>query len=511
MKRLWLVSLAGVSVSLAAALLVLSGCGGGGGPINQPGGGGIAANFLQLIHDNAPDLGNATYIGSDKCSVAGCHNDDYHGGWKNTKHFQRNVGCENCHGPGSNHAANRAAATVKLDILTFPAIQEPLVCGQCHGPIHDELMSSKHAEVVQDVVNPAPSGTPPTVTRSTTCMRCHSSALRNQFINVPWTKGLLAGTSITQLQNDADAAITPLTQPQMAGLAAWSHQTTACVTCHDPHTPTGKLLGSGEEKQLRRLPSNQDTTSVAPGSVGKVVSNWDHICGTCHNSRGGNNTDAVLQSSTARPSYHEGPQFNMLSGITGSLPPGTVIQNGSHRTAEDQCVHCHMPNARHTFTVSLDSSCLPCHTAADAAAREGSVRNEVLNRLLVLRTRLGNWAQTKFGNAAFWDYYSLVSTDPAVQAQSQAIQGQIPIEIKRVRHNYYFITRDASFGVHNAPYTRQLLDYSESLLNTLGIANRSVPVNRSAASASQQMMQILRQDRIRSILSDRQIRRGDEF
>lgn len=505
MKRLWLVSLAGVTGLLTAALIALSGCGGGGGPIVQPGGGGgggTTAAFLQLIKDNAPNAVNATYVGSDKCLQ--CHGDTYHSGWKNTMHFNKNVGCENCHGPGSAHISGRAVTLVKAgqrsrdgdrkDILKLPAIQSPDVCGQCHGPIHDQLIASKHGEVVEDVVDPD-SGV-----RSTTCMRCHSSALRTTLINAPWTQGLIAGKSISTIQDEADAAITPLTQQQLADFAAFTHQTAACVTCHDPHTPTGKKLGDGEEKQLRRLTSNQDTTSVAPGSPGKVTSNWDHICGTCHNSRGGNPADASLQTGTSRPNFHEGPQFNMLSGITGSLPPGTVIQNGSHRTAEDQCVHCHMPDASHTFTVKLDSSCLPCHSAADAAARAGSVRNEILSGLLVLRTKMENWATGKFADSRFWDYVSLVFPD-STSAEYKALaakQVDVPIEIKRARHNYYFIARDGSLGVHNTPYARQLLAYSISQVDSLfGANSRSIRI----AGDTRSFLQIMKQDKLRELRS----------
>jgi hypothetical protein len=205
-----------------------------------------------------------------------------------------------------------------------------------------------------------------------------------------------------------------------------------------------------------------------------------------------------LASATARPNFHEGPTFNMLLGITGSLAPGTVIQNSTHATVPDQCVHCHMPNARHTFTVSFDTSCQPCHTPADAAARAASVRNEVLGRLLTLRTRMQRWAAAHVGNADFWDYYTLVSEDVDVQNQAKAVQPQIPIEIRRCRHNYYFLVRERSFGIHNTPYARQLLDYSEGLLDGLGVS-RAVTIPKTKAEG----MAIINGDLLRSLKSER--------
>lgn len=490
MKRIWLLSLAGLAGFLTATLMLLGGCGGSGGPITAPETGpapSISAQFLELLPAAQKD---ATYTGSTRCT--GCHNDNYHLNWQNTKHFQKNVGCEQCHGPGSVHAANRTASLVRADMLTLPEVQEPLVCGQCHGPTFEQFKNSRHAGPVAEVIESAhnnPAG-------GKTCLRCHGSALKNQFINAAWTKGMVEGKSITQLQNEADAAILALTNDQITALATASHQSANCATCHDPHTQTGNLTSTGNEAHLRRQTFSKDTAPAAPGSPVRVYSNFNHICATCHNARGGDPADAKLQTGTARPNMHDGPQFNMLNGITGSLPPGTVVQNSSHLDTPDQCVHCHMPDKRHTFTVSLDRSCIPCHTATDASTREATVRNEILTGLLVLRTRMQTWAQGKFGKPDFWNYYTLVSEDPAIQDESKAIQDQIPIEIKRARHNYFFITRDGSFGVHNTPYARQLLAYSQGLLDDLGIS-RSVKVDRSV----KQMELILKLDKLRELRS----------
>jgi hypothetical protein len=499
MKRLWLAGLAGTSGLITAGLLVLSGCGGGGGPITAPETGpapSISARFIALLPEVQQ---NATFVGSEKC--LSCHGDNYHADWKNTLHSQKSVGCEQCHGGGSVHSANRTASVVQADILTFPAVQEPIVCGQCHGPTFDQFESSRHSGAVAEVIESAHANP----ASGKTCLRCHGSALRNQFINAAWTKGLKEGKSIATLQNEADAAILALPNDKVAELALASHQSANCVTCHDPHVRTGNLTSTGNEAHLRRSTFSTDTTPIAPGAPVKLHSNFDQICATCHNGRGGDPADAKLQTGTARPNFHEGPQFNMLNGITGSLPAGAVVQNSSHLQTPDQCVHCHMPDKRHTFTVSLDVSCQPCHTTPDAAARAGQVRNEVLTGLLVLRTRMENWAKTKFGDSRFWDYYTLADEDPAVQSQIQAIQSQVPIEIKRARHNYYFIRRDNSFGVHNTPYTRQLLAFSQSQLDSLGVS-RSVPITRSL----QEFQQTLKQDRERNILSEKSLR-SNEF
>jgi hypothetical protein len=336
--------------------------------------------------------------------------------------------------------------------------------------------------------------------------------LKTKFINGPWTQGLLAGTPIATLQNEADAAIGPnatsgLNDAQVTALVDVTRNSANCVTCHDPHTKTGKLTSVGKDSQLRRSTFSTDVTPVLPGSPAKVNTNFDHICGTCHNTRGGKPDDTTVMTAgaTARPPVHEGPEFNMLNGIGGSLTPGTVVQNSAHRNVPDQCVHCHMPTKRHTFTVSVDTSCAPCHTATDAATREGQVKNEVLSGLLVLRTRLENWAKAHFTTAPagwtgstgdLWNYYTLASEEPDQQAISKSIQSQIPIEIRRARLNYYFIILDRSFGIHNTPYVRQLLAFSQTQLDTLGVS-RSVTLPSRAVAPN-----IIKQDIHRAIMSE---------
>jgi hypothetical protein len=55
-------------------------------------------------------------------------------------------------------------------------------------------------------------------------------------------------------------------------------------------------------------------------------------------------------------------------------------------------------------------------------------------------------------------------------APSQAL---VPIEVKRARHNYYFVLRDGSFGVHNSVYTRYLLTQANLNLDNIGATKLS--------------------------------------
>jgi len=128
-----------------------------------------------------------------------------------------------------------------------------------------------------------------------------------------------------------------------------------------------------------------------------------------------------------------------------------------------------MPDSRHSFTVSYDKGCAPCHTASDAAARAESIKSTILDGLLALQTRLDGWANTKFGNSLFWEYTSNVTAE-GFTAPNQTL---IPIEIKRARHNYYFIIRSGDYGVHNAPYAKTLLRVANENLDAIGAAKAS--------------------------------------
>ena len=68
--------------------------------------------------------------------------------------------------------------------------------------------------------------------------------------------------------------------------------------------------------------------------------------------------------------------------------------------------------------------------------------------------------------------------------------------MKRARHNYYFVVRDASLGTHNGTYTRNLLDVANRNLDQLGVAAASV---RTAGAAGRA---IIERDRLRASRAD---------
>lgn len=447
MKSRWLVTLFATVPVIAAALALVS-CAGVGGPTTDTGGlPSVTQEFLALLN---PVQLPATYIGNDACSTAACHGaaaDPIANHFGSTKHAEKGVNCERCHGPGSVHAA----APDKNNILTFPKTASPVVCAQCHGPLYEQYNFSGHKNYIDSPVSSAAQSA--SSTKTSRCIACHS--------------GLFRAKVYDQGKDVADFTDNELMQIAKDTIAISPHSAN-CVTCHDPHQQTGNLTQNGEDPQLRHKTFNLDTTNVAPSTTADKFTKFDHACAQCHNGRGTDPADAKLNSGTSRPSMHDSNQYQMLMGFGGVEGSAVIERNTAHAQAPGQCTKCHMPDSRHTFTVSYDKGCAPCHTSADAAARATSIKGEILDGLIALKTRMETWANTTYANKLFWEYTSNITAEGFTPPN----QAGVPIEIKRSRHNYYFIIRSSDYGVHNAPYAKSLLNVANSNLDALGVPAR---------------------------------------
>ncbi|MFA0785210.1 multiheme c-type cytochrome, partial [Fervidibacter sacchari] len=328
----WLIGASFVTV-VGVWLIALYGCGGGGGPIKvTPPTEGLpspSTEFLALLPEGQR---GATFVGSERC--ADCHGgkqatvEPIYVSWSKTKHATAGVGCEHCHGPGSKHSE----APSKDNILTYPNITRAVVCGQCHGPSYDDYERSAHSEMVEELADPNFVGSNPRLYVAV-CYRCHSAPFRVEQVD--------RKLSLGKTRDEIDADINNLSNDALMAYVAVSHETTGCVTCHDPHRNTDYLTKEGKQALLRRPVENTDTTDIAPGTPPKQHTTFNHICASCHNGRGANPSDSALETGTARPNMHDSNQFNMLMGIGGVEGTGPVVRNMAHATAPGQCTYCH--------------------------------------------------------------------------------------------------------------------------------------------------------------------------
>jgi hypothetical protein len=484
MNTKWFVTLF-AAVPFIAVMLILQSCGGEGGSTGSPTGGlpSPSAAFLALLSD---EQRGASYVGSDACGE--CHGPDGEQSvqehWQDSKHFEKGVGCERCHGPGSIHVDNPS----EENILSFPRNTDPVVCGQCHGPTHEQYMVSEHNKLVESPIHEAIVD-PNRYGRTSQCVNCHSGVFKSANERGESTPSM-TNQRITEL-----AEFTIGENPHSAN----------CVSCHDPHGRTGKLTNEGEDVHLHKLTFNTDIGPVAPGTSASSFTNFDHICAQCHNGRGTNPADSALTSGTARPSMHDSNQYNMLMGFGGVEGNGPVVRNTAHANAPGQCSKCHLPDSRHTFTTSYDKSCAPCHTAADAAARITSTRSQIIDELLALRTRMEQWAQNEFGNDLFWEYTSNIQAEGFTPPS----QASVPIQIKRARHNYYFVIRSGDYGAHNAPYARHLIQVANDNIDEVSNPNRSATQQQYKNLTTAQKLAILESDARRTRAAEARYMQGD--
>lgn len=458
-----------------------NGAGGGGG------GGQVGPAPDQVLALLPEAQRGSTYVGNDTC--ASCHGsaDERHfapamnvADFRASAHGQAQIACEMCHGPGSNHATGPA----EDNILGFPELASHEVCAACHTEVAQQYSESKHAHIVEAPVEDAvgdPAG-------RRDCLTCHSAPFRLATVDQP----LSEGKDLTEI----NAQLAALSPEEISHMAEQTKSSVSCANCHDPHKRTGNVNAQGEDHQVRRALTQRNPANVPPlGTALADFKTYDHECAACHmggSSRTANTTDAALRSGSARPNMHDNPQFYMLMGRGGvesneASDDDTDADLAQHSVVPGQCSKCHMPNGNHRMEVDYGVSCAPCHSASDAAALATNQHAEITQRLANLRARFETWAQNNHNDSASWDYTSMI---PAGHVRPPA--ASLPIELIRARHNYYFIERDLSLGVHNPGYTDELLDVAEAQMTALGIA--PVASGRSRADIEQ----MLRDDRRRA-------------
>lgn len=368
------------------------------------------------------------------------------------------IQCENCHGPGSQHAyslgnTNYISKTVKSGD-----------CNQCHdAPSHHvygtQWYASRHAQT-----------TGPT---SANCEGCHSA---NGFI------------------------------ARMSGDMAFTNQTFAplsCQTCHEPH---GLTTPTNNPHLIRML-------AAVTMPDGTVVTNAGEgaICLQCHHVRNGSATNQLVAYPAGQYTWfggssfgvHDGPQGDMIEGVNAHTY-GLTIPSSAHRYAvSNLCVGCHMQSAPygdpafgqaggHTFNMSYNvvsnyviagvtntvtnvvakvDVCAQCHgkiPSFDFAVQDYNgdgivegVQTEVQHLMDKLSTMLPS--STYQANSNNYVADGLVKT-------SVSAKTNWPAKFLKAAYNWQYVNNDGSKGVHNAPFATGIL--KASIADLTGDANQ---------------------------------------
>ena len=359
-----------------------------------------------------------------------------------------NIQCENCHGPGSQHAAFNG------DISRISVSYGAGDCGQCHDSKNTHYRNAEWNNSTHARVTRTPSG--PT---RIACVRCHTAGGFADYLEH-------RGNSATYATNTVYEAIT-------------------CAACHDPHD------GSNPH-QLRGGPSITLDCGAQVANAGSGA-----LCMNCHQSRTGSVTNSLVKYPLGQFTYpggssfgpHDNPAADILMGVNG-YTYGKEIPSSAHRFAvTNTCAGCHMQTIAatdaaftkvggHTFglsynavsggktnTVELVAVCTKCHGPMESfdlvkidyngdGVTEG-VQTEVQNLLNRLSTYMPNSTYRADGN---YVGDGLVKSSMSVKTNWQA-------KYLQAAWNFQLVMNDASKGIHNAAYSVGLLKASIADLN----------------------------------------------
>jgi hypothetical protein len=367
-----------------------------------------------------------------------------------------NIGCENCHGAGSEHAfaallTGPDAAKARIS-KTFAAGD----CAQCHDSLNTHYRSAEWNNSRHAVATSTPSGP----TRAA-CARCHTASGFAAYADTLSTGEAWTGTNV----------------------AYTAYEAITCSTCHDPHDASNPhQLRAPEVVKLADGPTVATITNAGAGA----------LCMNCHQSRSGSYTNSLVGYPLGKPTYpggsssfgpHDNPAADMLEGVNG-YTYGQVIPSSAHRSSvTDTCAGCHMQTVTstdpaftkaggHTFsmtysvgsngitnTVDKVNACVQCHgpiTSFDMIKVDYNgdgliegVQTEVQKLYDRLSTLLPNSTYRADGN---YVADGLVKS-PSVKTNWQAkfLQGA---------WNYQLVKNDLSKGIHNTAYAVGLLKAS---------------------------------------------------
>ncbi len=347
-----------------------------------------------------------------------------------------NIQCENCHGPGSEHAY----AFGNTNLSNWPRLGVSLAAGNC-AQCHD----SKPNHVRNIEWNNSGHSVAPRQT-GTYCARCHTA---QGFANYSGGKPEVS---------------TP-------------YEAITCSACHDPHD-------AANPHQLRA----GNTITLGDGTLVTNAGSGG-FCMNCHQSRNGSVTNSLVNWPLGLPTWaggrsfglHDACQADMLMGVNGATY-GQAIPSSAHRFAvTNTCVGCHMQTVAstdpaftkaggHTTKMSYDvvtngvtnvvnkvDVCVKCHGPMDSfniaikdyngdGAIEG-VQTEVMKLKDKLSTMLPNSQYRADGN--------YVADGLVKQSTSEKTNWQA--KFLSAAYNFRMVRRDSSWGIHNTAYTVGLL------------------------------------------------------
>ena len=339
------------------------------------------------------------------------------------------IGCESCHGPGSEHAFS--GGNTKMIQISIDAGN----CAQCHdNPTRQNKVAqwenSLHSNLVWS--NSFAQGSESQTNNLNNCIRCHDG---QGFVN--FTKGQTTNTT---------------------GMIQANQKMISCAVCHDPH-------GNTNEYSLRFTPVGSDTLGngyrYTEGGKGQ-------LCMNCHKSRRDNVSYVQTNVTSAFWGPHESPQTDVFLGQNAAEFDSPFLSSPHKFAVTNACVDCHMVATPDTENVN---------------------RDKIGGHTWILHNEENNYYHTKacancHGIIASWDDFiaaedydndgtigsipeeivglerNLRITLPPVGIDSiswELIRDLNDLTIKKAYWNYQLVNKDGSEGMHNAMFIIDVL------------------------------------------------------
>jgi hypothetical protein len=215
-----------------------------------------------------------------------------------------------------------------------------------------------------------------------------------------------------------------------------------CRTCHNIHaTYTSEdwaLTGGGQPVKF------EYTDGTFDGGAG-------NLCANCHQIRNPKPevADGNIQVTSSRFGTHHGVESQMLAG-EGGLGDVAGSPSAHYQMVKDTCVACHMGEAfNHTYLPDV-ARCQACHADAENFDMNG-VQTEVTAMMEELK-------------AAFVAK-GLLNPDTGLWVATTDAPLTVPEAVANAMWNYKFVEEDQSMGVHNAKYTKAMLEAALEAIN----------------------------------------------
>jgi hypothetical protein len=336
------------------------------------------------------------------------------------------VGCESCHGPGSEHYATLDTNKIDMSVSSGK-------CGKCHDspwrhPVYNQWKTSVHANCVME------GRTIADASRNTfsDCNRCHDGEMYIGF-----TYGRKLPPNITTADQEK----------------------IGCASCHDPH-------GTTNDYSLRNRPTGSDTLS---GGFTYPNAGTAKVCLDCHKARRYNvwYVQSKVTSSTWGP--HESTQGDVLLGKNAATFNSVPYLSGSHSNISNLCVTCHMSATTDTGTVTRDkvgghtwnlhdetsnydhvTGCTGCHAGVTNFEDFVAPQDFDGNGLIESWQKEVAGCISKLGHTLPHTGYDTVSWQ-LIAADSNNVN------LRKAFWNYMLIKNDKSFGLHNPFFAVQVL------------------------------------------------------